>query len=49
MKISISTRNVPIEEINNFCLNHGAIYDLPNEEIILLEVKKKYDFEDFCK
>lgn len=38
--VTISTRNIPLLEINNFCMLNNLDYDLDNEEIIIYEVVK---------
>jgi len=40
MKLTKSIQNVPLAEVNNFCVIYGCELDVKNEEIVIMEVKK---------
>ena len=39
-KISKSIINIPLQELNNFCIINDLELDIKNDEIIILEVKE---------
>lgn len=40
IRIEKSINNIPLIELNNFCIENNADLDLERESIILLEVKE---------
>ena len=40
MKIKIIVDDVPLQEVNNFCMNHNLELDIDDMSITLCEIKK---------
>ena len=40
-KLTKSMQNIPLLEVNNFCITTGAEFDVEDNEVILIDIKNK--------
>ena len=45
-KLTKSMQNVPLLEINNYCMVTGSVFDVKENEVILIDIKQKEEKPD---